>query len=265
MGRADRYDATERSSLLRPTGGQGLRHRPIRNTERKLAFRCVARVGPRDPPARSTALLSSARAFGRLAGRGRRGGGAHGLAGIHVGIVQAHRTVPISCVGATSFSCHGFSTGIPERTTRSTAFDVALHLRHARRVVAYFWREVVSLTVAGVRSLAKRRIDTEDSASFVSACRERSRGDRRRALASTCSRSTSRHADRIFSPSFGVILWLATAGRDLPRSAISPSGGLAIGARRSRLMPGVSRSGHHDSRAVLGSRLMQRALLVLDC
>ena len=41
-------------------------------------------------------------------------------------------------------------------------FDVALHLGTLVSVVAYFWADVVKLTVAAFRSLAKRRIETED-------------------------------------------------------------------------------------------------------
>jgi undecaprenyl-diphosphatase len=126
-------------------------------------------------------------------------------------------------------------------------FDVALHLGTLVAVVAYFWTDVVKLTVAAFRSLAKRRIDTEDErivwyvlAASVPA-----------AIAGALGEHVfEKHFGApwqiaIFLAVFGVILWLADRSperheiRDLTFRQT-----LAIGASEIlALMPGVSRSG----------------------
>jgi undecaprenyl-diphosphatase len=126
-------------------------------------------------------------------------------------------------------------------------FDVALHLGTLVAVVAYFWTDVVNLTVAAFRSLAKRRIDTEDErivwyvlAASVPA-----------AIAGALGESVfEKHFGApwqiaIFLAVFGVILWLADRRperheiRDLTFRQT-----LAIGISEIlALMPGVSRSG----------------------
>jgi len=126
-------------------------------------------------------------------------------------------------------------------------FDVALHLGTLVAVVAYFWTDVVNLTVAAFRSLAKRRIDTEDErivwyvlAASVPA-----------AIAGALGEHVfEKHFGApwqiaIFLAVFGVILWLADRRpqrheiRDLTFRQT-----LAIGVSEIlALMPGVSRSG----------------------
>jgi len=126
-------------------------------------------------------------------------------------------------------------------------FDVALHLGTLVAVVAYFWTDVVKLTVAAFRSLAKRRIDTEDErivwyvlAASVPA-----------AIAGALGEHVfEKHFGApwqiaIFLVVFGAILWLAD--RRPERSEIRDltfRQTLAIGASEIlALMPGVSRSG----------------------
>jgi undecaprenyl-diphosphatase len=126
-------------------------------------------------------------------------------------------------------------------------FDVALHLGTLVAVVVYFWTDVVNLTVAAFRALAKRRIDTEDErivwyvlAASVPA-----------AIAGALGEHVfEKHFGApwqiaIFLAVFGVILWLADRRperheiRDLTFRQT-----LAIGASEIlALMPGVSRSG----------------------
>ena len=126
-------------------------------------------------------------------------------------------------------------------------FDVALHLGTLVAVVAYFWTDVVNLTVAAFRSLAKRRIDTEDErivwyvlAASVPAAVAGALGEH----------VFEKHFGApwqiaIFLAVFGVILWLADRRperheiRDLTFRQT-----LAIGVSEIlALMPGVSRSG----------------------
>ena len=126
-------------------------------------------------------------------------------------------------------------------------FDVALHLGTLVAVVAYFWSDVVKLTVAAFRALAKRRIETEDErivwyvlAASVPA-----------AIVGALGESVfEKHFGApwqiaIFLAVFGVILWIADRRpeeheiRDLTFRQT-----LLIGASEIlALMPGVSRSG----------------------
>ena len=126
-------------------------------------------------------------------------------------------------------------------------FDVALHLGTLVAVVVYFWTDVVNLTVAAFRALAKRRIDTEDErivwyvlAASVPAAVAGALGEH----------VFEKHFGApwqiaIFLAVFGVVLWLADRRperheiRDLTFRQT-----LAIGASEIlALMPGVSRSG----------------------
>ena len=126
-------------------------------------------------------------------------------------------------------------------------FDVALHLGTLVAVVAYFWNDVVRLTVAAFRSLAKRRIDNEDErivwyvlAASVPAAIAGAAGER----------VFEQHFGApwqiaIFLAVFGVVLWFAdrTPERhDINELTFRQT--LAIGVSEIlALMPGVSRSG----------------------
>jgi undecaprenyl-diphosphatase len=126
-------------------------------------------------------------------------------------------------------------------------FDVALHLGTLVAVVAYFWNDVVRLTVAAFRSLGKRRIDTEDErlvwyvlAASVPA-----------AIAGALGESVFEdHFGQpwqiaIFLAVFGVVLWFADRRpeqKEIDRLTFRET--LAIGVSEIlALMPGVSRSG----------------------
>jgi undecaprenyl-diphosphatase len=126
-------------------------------------------------------------------------------------------------------------------------FDVALHLGTLVAVVAYFWTDVFNLTVAAFRSLAKRRIETEDErivwyvlAASVPA-----------AIAGALGEHVfEKHFGApwqiaIFLAVFGVILWLADRRperREIRDLTFRQT--LAIGVSEIlALMPGVSRSG----------------------
>jgi undecaprenyl-diphosphatase len=126
-------------------------------------------------------------------------------------------------------------------------FDVALHLGTLVAVVAYFWNDVVRLTIAAFRSLAKRRLDTEDErlvwyvlaasvpAAIAGALGEKVFEDHFGAPWQIA----------IFLAVFGVLLWFAD--RQPERREIGDltfGRTLAIGASEIlALMPGVSRSG----------------------
>ncbi len=166
-----------------------------------------------------------------------------------LGIVQGFtELLPVSSSGHLIlvpwlFDWHYLET----HTSFNKTFDVALHLGTLVAVVVYFWTDVVSLTIAAFRALAKRRIDTEDErivwyvlAASVPA-----------ALAGALGEEVfEKHFGApwqiaIFLAVFGVILWIADRRperneiRDLTFRQT-----LAIGVSEIlALMPGVSRSG----------------------
>jgi undecaprenyl-diphosphatase len=126
-------------------------------------------------------------------------------------------------------------------------FDVSLHLGTLVAVVAYFWNDVVRLTIAAFRAIGKRRIETEDErivwyvlAASIPA-----------AIAGAAGESVfEKHFGApwqiaIFLAVFGVLLWLADRRperKDINRLTFRES--LAIGLSEIlALMPGVSRSG----------------------
>jgi undecaprenyl-diphosphatase len=126
-------------------------------------------------------------------------------------------------------------------------FDVALHLGTLVAVVAYFWDDVVRLTVAAFRAAGRRRIETEDErivwyvlAASVPA-----------AITGALGESVfEKHFGApwqiaIFLAVFGILLWIAD--RRPQRKEIGDltfRETLAIGVSEIlALMPGVSRSG----------------------
>jgi undecaprenyl-diphosphatase len=126
-------------------------------------------------------------------------------------------------------------------------FDVALHLGTLVAVVAYFWRDVVALTVAAFRAIGKRRIDTEEerivwyvlAASIPAAI-----------VGALGEKTFENHFGApwqiaIFLAVFGIILWFADRTPERKQiNELSFREALAIGASEIlALMPGVSRSG----------------------
>jgi undecaprenyl-diphosphatase len=131
--------------------------------------------------------------------------------------------------------------------TFNKTFDVALHLGTLVAVVAYFWTDVRSLTIAAFRSLFRRRIETRDErvvwyvlAASVPA-----------AIAGALGESVFEDhfgapwQIAIFLAVFGVLLWIAD--RRPQRKTIDDltlRESLAVGfSEILALMPGVSRSG----------------------
>jgi undecaprenyl-diphosphatase len=131
--------------------------------------------------------------------------------------------------------------------TFNKTFDVALHLGTLVAVVAYFWNDVVKLTVAAFRAIGKRKIETQDErivwyvlAASVPA-----------ALAGALGESViDKHLGQpyliaIWLAVFGVVLYIAD--RRPERKEISDltfRESLMVGLSEIlALMPGVSRSG----------------------
>jgi undecaprenyl-diphosphatase len=126
-------------------------------------------------------------------------------------------------------------------------FDVALHLGTLAAVVAYFWKDVVTLVAAWVASVRTRRIQTPDErvAWFVAVATV--------PAAVIGALGENLIVDRLGEPwqiafflaFFGVLLWLAD--KTPPRRQMSDLGlgtAVAVGFAQSlSLMPGVSRSG----------------------
>ncbi|MFL5943839.1 MAG: undecaprenyl-diphosphatase UppP [Gaiellaceae bacterium] len=126
-------------------------------------------------------------------------------------------------------------------------FDVALHLGTLIAVVIYFWDDVVRLIAAWVRSVRRRRIETDDErvAWIIAVATVPA------AIAGAAGESFVE--DKLGQPwqiavlltVFAILLWLAD--RVPPRREtddISWKGAVALGlAQCLALMPGVSRSG----------------------
>jgi undecaprenyl-diphosphatase len=126
-------------------------------------------------------------------------------------------------------------------------FDVALHLGTLVAVVAYFWNDVVRLTIAAFRSLFRRRIETQDErlvwyvlgasvpAAIAGALGEKVFEDHFGAPWQIA----------IFLAIFGVLLWLADRRperKDVNELTFGEA--LTVGVSEIlALMPGVSRSG----------------------
>ena len=126
-------------------------------------------------------------------------------------------------------------------------FDVALHLGTLVAVVAYFWRDVVALTIAAFRSLAKRRLDTDEERLvwYVLAA----------SVPAAIAGALGEHAFEshfgepwqiaIFLALFGVLLYIADRrpqAKEIDQLTFREA--LTVGASEIlALMPGVSRSG----------------------
>jgi undecaprenyl-diphosphatase len=136
---------------------------------------------------------------------------------------------------------------LQEHPDFNKTFDVALHLGTLVAVVLYFWRDIVRLVRAWLRTLARRRVETSDErvAWYVAVATVPA------ALAGAAAESFIE--DKLGDPwqiaillaVFGVLLWLADRTATTRRiESIGWKGAVGIGlAQCLALIPGVSRSG----------------------
>jgi undecaprenyl-diphosphatase len=138
-------------------------------------------------------------------------------------------------------------TYLEEHDEFNQTFDVALHFGTLVAVVAYFRREVVTLTVAWLRSIKRRRVETTDErvawlvavatvpAAVVGAVGE----------GVIAERLGEPWQIAIFLAAFAIVLWIADRRPQTRGIAdLRPATALAVGVAQSlALAPGVSRSG----------------------
>ena len=166
-----------------------------------------------------------------------------------LGLVQgATELLPVSSSGHLILvPWLGGWTYLEEHDRFNQTFDVALHLGTLLAVVAYFWHDIVGLTLAWLRTLRRRTIGTgEEKVAWLVAV-----ATIPAALIGALGENVN--ADRlgepwqiaIFLAVFGIVLFVAD--RTAPRRQIAGLGmGTAVGiglAQSLALMPGVSRSG----------------------
>ena len=126
-------------------------------------------------------------------------------------------------------------------------FDVALHLGTLVAVVIYFRRDIVDLTRAFVRSIARRRVETPDERIAIAVAVATVPA----AVVGAAGESLiAEHLGEpwqiaIFLAFFAILLWIADRRPEKRTMAdVGPRGAFAIGcAQALSLMPGVSRSG----------------------
>jgi undecaprenyl-diphosphatase len=167
-----------------------------------------------------------------------------------LGIVQgATELLPISSSGHLILVPWLFDWEFLEQNEAfNQTFDVALHLGTLVAVVAYFWRDVIVLVVAWLRSVGRRSIQTQDErlawviaiatvpAAVVGAAGES---------------AIQQHLGEpwqiaILLAVFGVVLWVVDrlAPQDRQAHELGAGRAVAIGVAQSlALAPGVSRSG----------------------
>jgi undecaprenyl-diphosphatase len=138
-------------------------------------------------------------------------------------------------------------TYLSENEEFNQTFDVALHFGTLIAVVAYFWRDVVELTRAWLRSIRRRRAETaQERIAWVVAV-----ATVPAALVGFLGEDVI--ADRLGEPwqiavliaGFAIVLWIADR-RPTTRGLedLGPRTAIAVGLAQSlALMPGVSRSG----------------------
>ena len=166
-----------------------------------------------------------------------------------LGVVQgATELLPISSSGhLIVVPWLGEWTFLEQNDAFNQTFDVALHLGTLVAVGAYFWRDVVALVAAWVRSVGRRRIETPDErvawivlvATLPAA-----------AVGVAFENVIAEHLGEpwqiaILLAAFALLLWWADRRPQERRPPDLGLGeGLAIGvAQALALMPGVSRSG----------------------
>jgi undecaprenyl-diphosphatase len=136
---------------------------------------------------------------------------------------------------------------LKEHESFNQTFDVALHLGTLVAVAAYFWRDLVGLLRAWLRSVRARRVETPEDrlAWFIVVATVPA------ALVGFLGEELI--AEHLGEPwqiaivlaGFGVLLWVADRRPERRgMETLGPREALAIGAAQSlALMPGVSRSG----------------------
>jgi undecaprenyl-diphosphatase len=166
-----------------------------------------------------------------------------------LGLVQgATELLPISSSGHLILvPWLGDWTYLKEHDEFNQTFDVALHLGTMIAVVAYFRHDVVELTAAWLRSVRRRRVETErERVSWIVAV-----ATVPAALVGALGESLiAEHLGEpwqiaIFLALFGIALWIADrrpATREMGDLGYKTAFGLGI-AQSLALMPGVSRSG----------------------
>jgi undecaprenyl-diphosphatase len=136
---------------------------------------------------------------------------------------------------------------LKENDDFNQTFDVALHLGTLVAVVAYFWSDLVALTLAGWRSVRRRRVTTPDErmAWFVLVATVPAA-----VVGALGSEAIPEHLGEpwqiaILLATFGALLWFADrrpAQREL--GELRPREAVVVGLAQSlALAPGVSRSG----------------------
>ncbi len=183
------------------------------------------------------------------AGVGERPGALTNWQAFALGIVQGlTELLPISSSGHLALVPWLFDWGfLRENREFNHTFDVGLHLGTLVAVVAYFWRDVLTLPVAWVRSLQRRRIaGPEERLAWV-------------VVVATIPAvvvgglGESFIAERLGEPwqiaillaAFGVVLWIADRReerRDLADLDLRSALGIGL-AQALSLAPGVSRAG----------------------
>jgi undecaprenyl-diphosphatase len=176
-------------------------------------------------------------------------GALSGWQALALGLVQgATELLPISSSGHLILVPWAADwTYLQEDDEFNQTFDVALHLGTLVAVAGYFWRDVVRLAAAWVRTLARRTIATPEErlawVVFVATIPAAVAG----ALGETFITEELGEPWQIaiLLAVFGVVLWLADrrpARRELESVGITE--GAAVGvAQALALAPGVSRSG----------------------
>jgi undecaprenyl-diphosphatase len=180
---------------------------------------------------------------------GERAGALSNWQALVLGLVQgATELLPISSSGHLILvPWLGDWTYLSENEEFNQTFDVALHFGTLIAVVAYFWRDVVELTRAWLRSVRRRRVETpQERIAWVVAV-----ATVPAALVGFFGEDVI--ADRLGEPwqiavliaVFAIVLWVADRRPTTRRlDDLGPGTAIAIGLAQSlALMPGVSRSG----------------------
>jgi undecaprenyl-diphosphatase len=184
-----------------------------------------------------------------LLGVGDRAGALPNWQALVLGVVQgATELLPISSSGHLILvPWLGDWEYLKEHDAFNQTFDVALHLGTLVAVVAYFWRDLIGLLTAWLRTLRTRRVETAEErvAWFV-------------VVATIPAAIVGFFGEDLIAEHLGEpwqiaialvlfagLLWLADRQPERRRmDGLGPREALAIGAAQSlALMPGVSRSG----------------------
>lgn len=166
-----------------------------------------------------------------------------------LGLVQgATEFLPVSSSGHLQVIPWAFGwADLDARPDLDRAFDVALHLGTFGGAAAYFRKDIVRLSQAGLSAVAKRRVETEDERTAMLL-----------ALSALPAAGLGAALDAIFDGDFisegivgvllivfGILLWASDRARaDRPASSWRTRDALVMGtAQAMALFPGVSRAG----------------------